>query len=400
MASLTANNWQKLPIVLTELCIETTLRCGQSFRWRKTEHDEWSCALHGRIVSLKQDSTHLYYKTTWPSIKSLNLTSPAASTNSDSNIVGDDTKSLLQRYLNLEPNLTSFYERWSLIDPNFKKRAPTFSGVRILRQDAWEALIGFICSSNNNIKRISQMVGKLCVHYGQFIGHIGDEVFYDFPTPKALAADDVETHLRDLGFGYRAGYIAKTAKSLTYCKPQGWLQSLCNHNPHDENSNYEQIFNGGREGYRLAHSQLLQLQGVGPKVADCVCLMGLGWSEAVPIDTHVLKIAQRDYNFDNSKFKNLTKGNYEAIGDFFRKLWGKEAGWAHSVLFAADLKVFSERSSITKGNNELSKTDKSETVVIKRDLDLDDSINQEPEEISNFQKFKPRSRRVKRQKIL
>lgn len=64
----------------------------------------------------------------------------------------------MRHYFNLEPNLTELYERWSMADPNFKKRAPKFTGVRILKQDAWEALVGFICSSNNNIARISQMV--------------------------------------------------------------------------------------------------------------------------------------------------------------------------------------------------------------------------------------------------
>lgn len=74
--------------------------------------------------------------------------------------LGDDeeTDYLLRHYLNLSPNLTELYEQWSLVDPNFKKRAPKFTGVRILKQDAWEALVGFICSSNNNIIRISQMV--------------------------------------------------------------------------------------------------------------------------------------------------------------------------------------------------------------------------------------------------
>jgi N-glycosylase/DNA lyase len=69
-----------------------------------------------------------------------------------------DTKELIKHYLNLEPNLTELYEQWSSADLNFKKKAPQFAGVRILRQDAWEALVGFICSSNNNIARISQMV--------------------------------------------------------------------------------------------------------------------------------------------------------------------------------------------------------------------------------------------------
>lgn len=57
--------------------------------------------------------------------------------------------------------MTDLYEQWSLADSNFKKRAPKFTGVRILKQDAWEALLGFICSSNNNIIRISQMVGVM-----------------------------------------------------------------------------------------------------------------------------------------------------------------------------------------------------------------------------------------------
>jgi N-glycosylase/DNA lyase len=70
----------------------------------------------------------------------------------------DDTETLLKHYLNLEPNLTALYEYWSSVDANFKKRAPKFTGVRILKQDPWEALVGFICSSNNNIVRISQMV--------------------------------------------------------------------------------------------------------------------------------------------------------------------------------------------------------------------------------------------------
>ena len=76
----------------------------------------------------------------------------------DSGTCEDDTGELVRHYLNLSTNLTNLYELWSLADINFSKKAPKFTGVRILRQDAWEALVGFICSSNNNIIRISQMV--------------------------------------------------------------------------------------------------------------------------------------------------------------------------------------------------------------------------------------------------
>jgi len=75
-----------------------------------------------------------------------------------------------------------------------------------------------------------------------------------------------------------------------------------------------------------------------------VCLMGLGWGEAVPVDTHVWQIAQRDYGFGKGKHSSLTKATYDAVGNKFRALWGKEAGWAHSVLFTADLRAFSKQA--------------------------------------------------------
>lgn len=57
----------------------------------------------------------------------------------------------------------------------------------------------------------------------------------------------------------------------------------------------------------------------------------------------VWQIAQRDYKFGKGKHSSLTKATYDAVANHFRALWGKEAGWAHSVLFTADLKTFSER---------------------------------------------------------
>ncbi|MCJ1468489.1 8-oxoguanine glycosylase ogg1 [Pseudocyphellaria aurata] len=339
--------WRKLPVSLTELCLDTTLRCGQSFRWRKSDDDIWSCALHGRILLLRQDSTHLHYHATFPQQVEAPPSPPSSAPDSiaDGPNGNDDTEALVYHYLNLAPDLTGLYKQWSTADANFKKKAPKFAGVRILRQDAWEALVGFICSSNNNILRISQMMEKLCVHYGPLIGHFESRPYYDMPSPAILSHPDVEAHLRQLGFGYRAKYLYQTAV-LMQEHESGWLDGL--RNPESPMLGHKvfsagEMLLGGREGYRSAHDQLLALQGVGLKVADCVCLMGLGWGEAVPVDTHVWQIAQRDYKFGKGKHRSLTKATYDDVGNHFRSLWGKEAGWAHSVLFTADLRAFSSR---------------------------------------------------------
>ncbi|KAK5171934.1 8-oxoguanine glycosylase ogg1 [Saxophila tyrrhenica] len=345
MGAINLAEWQKLPISLSELCINTTLRCGQSFRWRKNDAGVWSMALHNRILSLHQDPEYLYYRSIPPSTLQTPLTPPASHPPSESENTDDETLELIKHYFNLSPNLSDLYAQWSSADANFAKKAPKFTGIRILKQDAWEALVGFICSSNNNIIRISQMIHKLCVNYGPLLGHLDGEAYHDFPPPQALAGKDVESNLRSLGFGYRAKYLHQTAQMVS-SKPDGWLDSL--RNPESpilgaKTASAGEWSPSGREGYRAAHAELLALQGVGPKVADCVALMGLGWGEAVPVDTHVWQIVQRDYKFGKGRHASLTKDTYDAIGNKFRDLWGQEAGWAQSVLFTANLKAFTER---------------------------------------------------------
>ncbi|PVH93215.1 hypothetical protein DM02DRAFT_541988 [Periconia macrospinosa] len=385
-----ASEWHKLPVSLKELCINTTLRCGQSFRWRKSAEDEWSAALHGRILSFRQDASHLHYRAIFPSTNATptSLPTPPAS-NVPSESDDDNTLGLINHYFNLEPNLAQLYDQWAASDANFRKKAPKFTGVRILRQDPWEALIGFICSSNNNISRISSMVHNLCKHYGPLIGHINDEPYHDFPTPEALAVPEVEAHLMKLGFGYRAKYIAKTARMVAEEKGLAWLEGLCN--PESPvfgkgTAPAGEMEDGGREGYRKAQAELLALHGVGPKVADCVCLFGLGWSESVPVDTHVWQIAQRDYKFGKGKHASLTQAMYVAIANHFRKLWGKEAGWAHSVLFTADLKAFSDRITAKveiKEEEVLVKTEPGGSLlvdeVVKKDTIKRKRVKKEPE---------------------
>ncbi|KAK6348463.1 8-oxoguanine glycosylase ogg1 [Orbilia javanica] len=329
-----ATAWGQLPVSLNQLCLATVLRCGQSFRWKASGPDEWSCGFSDRIISLRQSPTHLHYRATFPS------GSPAPQASKD------DTVEIVKDYFNLSIDLAALYEKWSSADPNFKKKAGEFKGVRMLRQDPWECLIGFICSSNNNISRIGQMVDKLCATYGTPLGTIThtptttssdtkppptEVAYYSFPKIESLTSPDVEETLRTLGFGYRAKYIYKTACMVHNDRPKGFLNTL-----RDD------------KDYKEAHAELIQFTGVGPKVADCVCLMSLDKMGAVPVDTHVWQIATRDYKFGKGKHRSLTPAVYEAVGDLFRDLWGDAAGWAHSVLFTADLRTFSDRLENTK----------------------------------------------------
>ena len=77
----------------------------------------------------------------------------------------------------------------------------------------------------------------------------------------------------------------------------------------------------------------------------------------------VWQIAQRDYRFGKGSHKSLTKASYDAIGNHFRKLWGQEAGWAHSVLFTADLRPFADRVVSTKKMGVVLKDTKEEAGV-------------------------------------
>ncbi|KAL8365958.1 hypothetical protein RB595_004640 [Gaeumannomyces hyphopodioides] len=409
MAPADALLWRKLPVSLAELCIDTTLRCGQSFRWLKIQ-DEWHCSLHGRVVSLKQDETHLHYRATWPANRPPKLSpgpfslkaikdeqqdeqkqdnkAESVSNAPPLETADDDTEELLLSYFNMSHSLAGLYSEWSGKDANFRSKAPKFAGVRILNQDAWETLVAFICSANNNISRISQMTHKLCDNYGgEPIATVAGHVFRDFPPPSALAADGVEQNLRQLGFGYRARYIAETARMVAGQLPHGWLRALRNpalpgwgsdgaegrqqqqqpvktEQPDDEGA----ATPAEAPTYRAAHVALLSLSGVGPKVSDCVCLMGLGWGESVPIDTHMWTIATRDYGFGKKapgggKGAAMSKAMYDAVGEHFRALWGPQAGWAQSVLFTANLRAFSDRLKPEKGKGKGNGKGKDDNVV-------------------------------------
>ena len=236
--------------------------------------------------------------------------------------------------------LKGLYAQWALADERMRIIVEALPGMRILRQPPVECLFSFICSSNNNISRITQMLDKLRQKYGKRIDVYdtpqpsreeslvdGDEsrkvlTFYEFPTPEALSAAS-EEELRGLGLGYRAKFIRSTAILLTKIGGEEFLMSL------------------RKKTHKEVQSELLKFDGVGMKVADCVALFSLDQSDCIPVDTHVWNIACCYFDRSLVNFKSLTPTVYEKVGDLFRNRYGaSHAGWAHSLLFAAELPSF------------------------------------------------------------
>ncbi|KAJ8078900.1 8-oxoguanine glycosylase ogg1 [Marasmius tenuissimus] len=316
--------FKALPLSILQLSLSAVLKCGQSFRWHCfSEPQEYRLCLLDRVVCLRQTPTSLLYRTFFPDPQPFG----------DQIIVKDaETLVWLKDYFQLDIDLLRLYDEWSLRDKVFMNVKDRFSGIRMLRQDPWENLISFICSSNNNISRISKMVQNLCKEFSSPLINIQDPGsttstnYHAFPPPSVLADPDVASKLRSLGFGYRAEFIQKTARMLFDAHGDGaetWLVKL------REASTEE------------ARAELLKLMGVGRKVADCILLMSLDKKEVIPCDTHVHQIAVKHYGVKSSGKSTMSPKLYEEINTKLVNVWGPYAGWAHSVLFTSDLKSFS-----------------------------------------------------------
>eukprot|EP00835_Amoeboradix_gromovi_P001452 NODE_66_length_23959_cov_0.323009.p7 type:complete len:273 gc:universal NODE_66_length_23959_cov_0.323009:22120-22938(+) len=215
-----------------------------------------------------------------------------------------DAQEWFENYTRTEYNLGEMYTKWKEMDPKLE-----YYDIQLLNQEPLECILGFICSSNNNIKRIQRMMQSLCTLYGTFITRIEDIDVYSFPTLEQLSKVD-ETTLREHGFGYRAGYITSSVKYLI-------------NNPH--------LLDLHKLPYLQAKQELLNLKGVGYKVADCILLMGFGFMECVPIDVHIKRCIEQRYNFP---VKSLSINHYEKLQEFLQSKWGEYAGWAHLFAFA------------------------------------------------------------------
>ncbi|KAL3797635.1 hypothetical protein HJC23_013467 [Cyclotella cryptica] len=330
IAALTPENeWVDLKVPPEELRPSATLTNGQCFNWLVVENDneddiadspskksawgthnakEWVGPLQNRVLSIRETPTTTLYRV---------LHGPTTGASDD-----------LRAYFRLETPLAPLYEEWSNVDARLAKIAAVIPGCRVLRQDPLECMFSFICSSNNNIPRITKMLSSFRQQYGNFMMAIpaqncDDISLYSFPTLASLS-HAAEADLRNMGLGYRAKYMTETRDLLLKCGREDFLLGLRT----ETNS-------------QVVQDSLIQFSGIGRKVADCIALFSLDQDDAIPVDVHVQHIASRDYDPNVlGSAKSITPTIYKQVGDLFRTRFPSYAGWAHTLLFVAELPSF------------------------------------------------------------
>ena len=146
-------------------------------------------------------------------------------------------------------------------------------GMRLVRDPPFGSLVSFICSAQMRVARIHGMQRAVREAFGDTVRFDG-ETYHAYPTPTALA-DATESELRDLGLGYRAPYVQRSAEMVAEGRAH----------PDDATG----------LAYEDARERLTEFVGVGEKVADCVLLFSLGYLEAVPLDTWIRSTIEEYY---------------------------------------------------------------------------------------------------------
>ncbi|KAL9650787.1 hypothetical protein ABK040_001837 [Willaertia magna] len=324
------------------LRLETTLLCGQTFTWKyfspntyvgvlNNYHSSLNSILNNDllknpiVVELKETSDDIEYKQLFP----IN--------NDDNNTAVDPNhlNLLLHDFFHLQTmDLVELNNTFATSDPSFYgKIYQYYPGWRVVRMNPLECLISFICSSNNNVQRITKMIQSLCENYGTLLGNFminGIETpIYAFPTLDQLTSC-TEKELKNLGFGYRARYIVDTVKSLKK-KEDNFLWDLRD-----------------KEKYPTSFSvleELIKFKGVGMKVASCIALYSCDRFDVVPVDTHILKLVRNQYDImkDIKEKKTFTKNEVKTIMSKFKELFGEYVGLAQMILYGSQLSNFKNR---------------------------------------------------------
>lgn len=251
------------------LDLELTLDCGQAFRWEKQEDGSFCGTAGGYFLHIINENGKFIFKDT-----------------------SDEAFEFWKIYFDLDKDYKAICESLKQ-DELLSSTIDKYYGIRILNQESWEALCSFVISQQNNIKRIKLIISRLCRSYGDEIC----EGVYSFPCAERLAeleASDFEA----IGAGYRAKYLEKLAKGVA----SGEID-------------LEKIKTLSLDE---ARKELLNIYGVGIKVANCALLFGFGFYSAFPVDVWMKRVMERYPNGLPKCFKG-----YEGIAQQYLFHWAR-----------------------------------------------------------------------------
>jgi N-glycosylase/DNA lyase len=265
----------RFELEITDLDLDLTLGCGQTFRWRRQQDGAWKGVLGPDLVTLRQSGTCIKGEAT-----------PG----------GRDIEERTARLLRAEddiPLIQRMLRKDSVLAPGIKH----MKGLRIVKLDEWECLVSYILATYANIPRIMKMVDAVATEFGPRIS----QGVHAFPDRNALARAS-QAQLAKLGLGYRAKYLREACRDI------------------DEGCLHEMM----KMSYEGLRAELINLPGVGDKVADCVSLFGFGRLESFPIDVWIERALLRLYG---------QKGSYSRLRGFASARFGSYAGYAQEYLY-------------------------------------------------------------------
>lgn len=263
--------------------VEATLDGGQAFRWWPEETGGYRGVVGRRLLNVSGADGGV-------------LVTPL----DDKGVIGLEHTML--EYLGQDQDIDGFRTKFAN-DPCLGPALRGYSGLRVLRQDPWECLFGFITSSTSNIPRIKLNVGSAAERLGYSVGPENRDV--TFPEPEVVA-EAGEQFLRDLGFGFRAKYLIPAAEAIA----SGQLK----------------LVDLREASYQDAREALIDLHGVGEKVADCVLAFSLDKSESFIVDRHILRALHKWYDLPE-------KASLSYAADWARDYFGEHSSLANQYMF-------------------------------------------------------------------
>ncbi|MFP4116906.1 MAG: DNA-3-methyladenine glycosylase family protein [Candidatus Aenigmatarchaeota archaeon] len=263
------------------LDLKKTLECGQTFSWRKIKENgknKYVTVRNGGVLEVWQDGDELLYEN-----------------------YGNEID--LRKALRLEDPLEEIYKKIDR-DGFIHRSIKANRGFRLVRDEFFPCLIAYITSAQMQIPRIRRVQRDIENRYGRPLRFDGEE-YYEFPESGELT-EVSEEELRELSIGYRAEYVKRSAEMVR----DGVVKE-------------KQL---RKMDYKQAREELKMLSGVGNKVADCVLLFALDFTEAFPIDTWIKKVIKK-------KYPDLYSKNYGELSENMRSYFGEYAGYAQEYLF-------------------------------------------------------------------